>query len=123
MGFIYQITQNQPVSFSFNNNIDTPEFNQMDVLGADWLVEHNYNQTVYADDGRYQIFAGLGLPFEYENLLNTNPYAMVYLGTYNTKNNKISVILYENSTIPKKSYIPLIDVIGNDSQLYDNGGI
>ena len=47
---------------------------------------------------------------------------MVYLGTYNTKNNKISVIQYENSTIPKKLYVPLNDVIGNDSQLYDNGG-
>ena len=46
VGFISQITQNQPSSFSFNNNLNTPEFNQMDVIGADWIVNHQYHKTV-----------------------------------------------------------------------------
>ncbi len=120
-GFIYQVTQDQPTSFSFNKNIDTPEFQQEDVLGADWILYHQYNKTIYADDGRYQIFGGLGLPFNFKDILDVSPNSLIYLGTYNTKNQMIGILIF-NSTIPKKIYTPVNIVTNSKSQLYDNGG-
>jgi uncharacterized membrane protein len=126
-GFVYELANDQPSLITLNNKIDYPIFSDGDIQGAEWLSKNKVNKPVYADIYRALLFDR----FEYGqalkiNIINNRSFdvtknSYIYLGSYNTKNNKIFVNNYQNSTI-KRDYIDFQSLILNRNEIYNNGG-
>lgn len=121
-GFIFQLTENQSNSISLDKNLDYPNFNPMDVVGAQWLVNNkNSSYHTYADYHRWLVISSIDggyttiTPQKTDNITKDS---YIYFGSYNTKNKKVFTMDNDNSTV----YSDLDVFIKGKDKLYDNGG-
>lgn len=116
-GLSFEITNDIPISYSLNSNVDYPKFNSEDFMSAKWIMGRKNENLVYADDYRtpllfsfdrwnIQSYNSTKLKL---NKLQTNSY--IYLGSFNILNNKMKESDNYSST----------EVIFNLKQIYDNG--
>jgi len=116
-GFVYEITQDNPVYFYLNPEIDGAYFNQQEVIGAKWLF-HNRNKKhlVYADSYRRQLCKSID---NYENITSNvkslDSTSYVYLGTFNLKEKLIYVVKQDT-----QEHIAIEAIIADRGQIYDS---
>jgi uncharacterized membrane protein len=117
IGFIYQVTGDNPTTTSFSiSNVDYAVYTPEDVSGADWLYKNKNNNSIFADYYRSPIFNSISTePINsYENWVYPGSY--LYLGSYNVKSGKI---LVNSSSMYYEDYS---NIMGQDDMIYDNGG-
>lgn len=114
-GFIYQVTGDNPTSFSLSN-VDYTVYDHEEVSGANWLYTNKYNNNIYADGYRIPLFGSITNEQikSYQNWIYPGSY--LYLGSYNIKSGKI---LLNTTSMRYENYS---NIIGQDSEIYDNGG-
>ena len=117
IGFIYEITDDNPSSISLNNEIDYPRFNEQEVLGAKWLFGVKNSNLAYADAYRWMLLGSFNwwtarcLPKNVDGIPD-DPYT--YLGSYN--------IITKSVLVAEEKYINSSDVTSNRNMIYMNGG-
>lgn len=123
-GFIYEITQDEPTSFSISR-VDYPVFSDQDVLCAKWLYDFKNSNITYTDIYRQQLFKSLELNTSMIRTLDPNNDFWIYLdsyifiGKFNTLN---KLVFVSNSSKSSEGYYVNMDgVIDNKSLLYSNG--
>ena len=80
-------------------------------------MHYNTEIPIYADSNRYQVLTSLGLPFS-DYINDMHPSSVLYLGSYNTFNNKIISLNNNNS----EEYAPISNVTYDKNEIYNNGG-
>lgn len=121
-GWIYEVAGDSPTSFSLNNTLDFPKFNDRDIAGCEWLYQANEveesNRSIYADSYRWLLFLGC---FKHDSLhsftksidlISKDSY--LYFSTYNIEKNKI--------LINNLNYLSFDSYISSRNQIYNNGG-
>lgn len=123
-GFIYEITQDEPTSFSISS-VDYPVFSDQDVLCAKWLYDFKNSNITYTDIYRQQLFKSLELNISMIRTLNPNnnfwvyPDSYIFIGKFNTLN---KLVFVSNSSKSSEGYyVDIEGVIDNKSLLYSNG--
>jgi uncharacterized membrane protein len=126
-GFIYQLTNDHPTSNALNRTLDGPVFNNMEIVGAQWLVEHNQSKNVpiFADAYRRLLLTSLIGEIAYfpSNLIKFIPPSegyYTYLGTINVQRNELLLSTY--SAIWVQAYFDATPATNNQSLIYANGG-
>jgi len=132
-GFIYQVTNDHPNAIALNNKLDGVVFNNMEVAGAKWLVQHNktYDTKIYADQFRWPLVRSLryaGVYMFSSNLTafvalsEAHPsYFYMYLGTINVQQNELNG-LTGSGAVKERGYADATQVTSNHSLIYSNGG-
>ena len=121
-GFIYEVNQDEPTSFSLNKNVDYSVFNNPEVLSIKWLHDMKRNELIYADAYRYTLLIGFEqnkiaiLSSSYD--LSKNGY--LFLGDYNIKTGTVFISNKENA-VTTQSYISDNSFILNKNRIYENG--
>ena len=121
-GWIYEITNDYPTSYSLSKTVDSPKFNDRDVAGKDWLnnvnrIERN-NGFIYADYFRHLLFLNSFNDSKIKTFpsdvhyISRNSY--IYLSTYNIEKNEI--------LFPYSSYLIFDPFVSSKNQIYYNGG-
>ena len=124
-GFIYEIANDNSQSISLNNTVDSALFNEMEVTGANWVVNVKDNKKIYADTYRHLIFNGLmndsagSLPDE-DSRMPSNSYT--YLGTLNVLTGTYFYSPRHNEVRLSPQYLNLSTILKDQNQIYDNGG-
>lgn len=128
-GWIYEIAGDSPTSFSLNNKLDFPKFNDRDVAGKEWLyqvsrIEEN-NGYIYADVYRWLLFLSCfdsnNLSMFPENIDHISRNSYIYLSTYNIFKNEILIILQKGAD-SLSEYVNFDLYISSKNQIYNNGG-
>jgi uncharacterized membrane protein len=102
-GLIYEVLNDHPTSAWLNRSVDYPNYNSMEVQGANWLASilnepagtgpspFGRYPYVYADNYRFQVLTSVGLPYAYlQRVGGVAPAGQyVYLGTYNIVHGQI----------------------------------
>lgn len=128
-GWIYEIVGDSPTSFSLNNTLDYPMFNDRDVAGKEWLyqvsrIEENKGY-IYADSYRWLLLLSclgrnnLGTFPESFDQIPENSY--IYISTYNTVKNEI-LIFRQMGTIGFSEYVNFDSYLSSKNKIYNNGG-
>jgi len=130
-GWIYEVLNDSPTSYSLNNNLDSPKFTEKDVIGKDWLYrcypfdENKKNSPlIYADYFRFLLFK---TSFESQIsvvLASNKPQinnSYVYYATYNTVNHKVLIPIESGSNI-NTFYYSTNKFVLVTNKIYDNGG-
>ena len=123
-GFIYEVTQDGPTSFSISN-VDYPVFSDQEVLCAKWLYNFKDSNLTYTDIYRQPIFKSLELDISKVKILDQNgdfwiyPDSYIFLGKFNVVTKQFFVL---NSSKPKEEfYINIDEIIKDKDIIYSNG--
>ncbi len=120
-GVVYEVFHDKPSSMSLSSTMDGPKFNNMELIGAEWLNDHKLDIIVYSDVYRSLLLNGyfINTHTSIQNGTSLVQPSYIFLGTSNIENNQIAV--------PAKGSNPVAYV--NDSNYtnfynksYDNGG-
>lgn len=123
-GWIYEVAGDSPTSYSLNNTVDYPKFNDRDIAGQKWIyqvsgIEKN-NGSIYADRYRYNLFIGSGDKkniFYFSQSIDQIPRnSYLYFSTYNSDKSKILI------DIDKFQYNNFYPYISLKNRIYNNGG-
>lgn len=124
-GFIYEISGDNPTSFSLSN-IDYPVFNDQEVQGLEWLSTNKKPGYVYADAYRIPL---LGRSFtvsdsQYipQNLSKIKKDSYIFLGSYNTKTGTV-LIRNNDMTTKSNAYLDYNSITSTKSPIYTNGNV
>lgn len=121
-GWIYEVTNDKPSSFSFSEK-DYPIFNEREVISAEWL-NNVKTGMIYADDFRWMLPAC----FEWEKTkiipidnvsMEKNSY--LYLGSLNIKDDAI-LISHIKGVSRTREYVNSTDIVGDKNKIYTNSG-
>ncbi|HHV24575.1 MAG TPA: DUF2206 domain-containing protein [Methanosarcina sp.] len=128
-GWIYELVGDSPTSFSLNNTLDYPMFNDRDIAGKEWLyqvsrIEKN-NEYIYADSYRWLLFLSCfgrnNLNTFPENLDQISRGSYLYLSSYNIIKNEI-LIFRQAGVIGFSEYVNFDLYLSSKYQIYNNGG-
>ena len=120
-GVAYELFKDKPTSISLHSSMDGPKFNDMEIIGAQWLSTYKINATVYADNYRHLLLNGFDLGASEIFTNNTKfkiPFYM-FLGTYNIKTDRY-VVLAKGSGAA--IYFDYDDTLLRN-RTYDNGAV
>lgn len=124
IGWIYEIAGDSPTSFSLNNGLDYPKFNDRDVAGKEWLYQVSRikdNGYIYADGFRWLLllscFGRNNLDTFPESFDQISRNSYIYLSTYNICKNEILLIVDHIS-----EYVNYDLYISSKNLIYSNGG-
>ena len=120
-GVAYEVFKDKPTSISLHGSMDGPKFNDMEVIGAQWLSTYKINATVYADNYRHLLLNGFDIGVN-EIFTNNTQFKMpfyMFLGTYNIKTNHY-VVLAKGSGVA--IYFDYDDTLLRN-RTYDNGAV
>jgi uncharacterized membrane protein len=122
-GFVYQVTNDYPTSTALNSALDGPIFNNMELVGAQWLFQHNQTgKTIYADNFRWPLLQSLSDIADFPpNFTYLSGGYYTYLGTFNVQQNELLIINFGVALQPQV-YINATPVTSNQSLIYANGG-
>lgn len=128
-GVVYKsVNEIQPsmTLMALDKSFDYPVFSDAETAGAVWLSNFNNNKTINADRYRILLLAGYNgesvsaiVPHNYKNLI---PDSLIYLGTFNIKNNQMAVLEYQNSSFGTSDTIDIKNLWDNEDIIYDNDG-
>lgn len=128
-GWIYEMMGDSPTSYSLNNTMDCPKFNEQEVIGSHWFYqvypfEKFKTSHIYADYFRFLLLrASFGyiptvLPTEPDNVAD-NSY--IYYSTFNIVNNEVVLPVKSGENIIR-NYFSSDEFIVMKDKIYDNGG-
>lgn len=122
-GFVYEVTQDDPTSFSLSKTVDYSVFNNPEVVSIKWLHTMKRNGSiVYADSYRYTLAQGFE-PFNETKMVSNTIYlpkdTYLFLGTYNLEKKAI-LVSTKNKTVINQEYIDYNSLIFNENKIYDN---
>jgi uncharacterized membrane protein len=131
-GFIYQVTNDHPYSNALNSALDGAFFNKMEIVGAQWLVQHNQTEKkiIFADSFRSLLLGSLNggnkvinFPSNLTYLAHLIPASggYQYLGTLNVQQNQLYVGSGGAAT-PEYAYVNATPATSKQSLIYANGG-
>lgn len=121
-GFIYQIFNDNPASYSLNKNLDGPFFTTNEEYSAQWLIDKKNKKIVIdADAYRWMLLNSIALP-DVKNItskekITKNVY--IFLGKYNIDQNK--VLKTDERGEMALGYYNVAEIISNRDQIFDSG--
>jgi uncharacterized membrane protein len=122
-GFVYEVTQDDPTSFSLSKNVDYSVFDNQEVSSIKWLHLVKGNGLIYGDAYRYMITQGFE-PFNETKMVSNTIYLpkneYLFLGSYNIKKGTI-LVSTKNKTVTKQVYMSYDSLIFNKNKIYDSG--
>jgi uncharacterized membrane protein len=126
-GLVYQLTGDtrDRGSISLDANVDTPRYNNQEFVGAEWLVAVKDNNTIFADQYRWQLFASFywqaAQQFPWD--VNETPKdCYLYLGSQNIMRHSYIVATPPGTALIKSEYVSYDSILTGNDRLYDNGG-
>jgi len=129
-GFIYTLTQAGGYKANaLDNQLDVPEFNHQELVGATWLVNNSGTQDIFGGVSQIVVLSGLA-PGRALYLSDLSPFLQntsagsfyIFLGTYNIEHNEAQVLYHLVVTNFYYYYYPLTPLVSNQSLIYSNGG-
>ena len=123
-GFVYEVAQDDPSSFSLSKNVDYSVFNDQEVLSIKWLHTVKGDGLIYADDYRFVLpssFEPFNKTIEMSDTTVIPKNGYLYLGGYNLEKRSIFVSTDKNGTSTKQIYINYNSWISNKNKIYTNG--
>lgn len=108
------------------NNFDYTVYNSQEVSGAEWLSTYDKNSAYICTDYYKSMLLMKYFGKDSDQLTtfkenqNLSQGSLIYLGTINIKENKVSKMDYSNNPYGKVTYFNLPE--SNFSEIYDNGG-
>lgn len=138
IGFLYNVFNDDSTSISLNKTIDYAIYNQKEIIGAQWITDHNVNGLFITDDYRAPLTGRFQLPAytfseilskyshtkNYKKIIYNKNYENLYLlfGTRNIINNSVLIIEKQGVNIINKEYITLNNLFSLNNKIYDNDG-
>lgn len=130
ISWIYEVAGDSPTSYSLNNTVDSPKFNEQDVTGKEWLYKENNiknnNGLIYADYYRFLLIRS-SFEDKYVEIIpasidkiTKNSY--IYLSTYNIFRNEILVAQRMGASYII-DYVDLGTYMSSKNQIYSSGGV
>lgn len=118
-GFIYEVTNDNPTSFSLSK-IDYPINDYHEIRGMEWLYQVKRDKLVYADAYRLPLALSYGPTDEIQRNYNYTNRSYVFLGKFNIETGNIFISEKIKAT-KNQSYVNYNDIIENKNEIYDNG--
>lgn len=124
-GLVYEfMDKTHPTSIALNTSYDFPKFNQREVTGGNWLLDHSNNDTIYADKNRASVLSSIVSCMEipaYFDLVGKKSY--IFLGTLNIVQNQILTYRMVGANIVMdEGYRSPGEILQGRSKIYDDGG-
>lgn len=127
--WIYEVAGDSSTSFSLNNTVDSPKFNEQEVAGKEWLYNvndiKNNNGSIYADYYRFLLFLS-SFETKYVQIIppsidaiSKNSY--IYFSTYNISKNEI-LVAQQIGVNYLLEYVNLDTYVSSKNQIYNSGG-
>ena len=123
-GWVYEVAKDNPTSTSLNSTIDSPCFNDQEILGAKWLHGVKGDKLVYADAYRWLLLGGFewgicrAFPVDIGQM-SKNSY--IYFGTRNVVNGEVT-LSYKSGVMYGYEYINSSEIVNGRNEIYANGG-
>mgnify|MGYP005837550979 CR=1 FL=1 len=118
-GFVYQITNDGPTSFSLGN-IDYPVTNNQEITSMGWLYQVKNNSLVYADDYRNVLILNFGPVKDIQRDISKINSSYIFLGKFNLETGNI-LTTEKIKASKKQDYVKYDNLIENRNEFYDNG--
>jgi uncharacterized membrane protein len=119
-GWIYEIVGDVPTSQSLNSMMDYPKFNEQEMVSASWIYHMKNEGFILADGYRSLLLHSYGWNLKTNGNIDSN-YSYIYLGTFNSRNNKI-LATYTVGVNKFMGYISLGEFVNKQDKIYSNGG-
>jgi uncharacterized membrane protein len=123
-GLVSQFTADHR-SISLDASIDTPRYSHQEVVGAVWLVAVKNNDTICADQYRWQLFASFywQAAQKFPRDVNETPEGRyLYLGSQNIMRHSYEVAPSPGTVALKFESVSYDSILTGNDRLYDNGG-
>lgn len=123
-GWVYEIANDIPTSFSLDTTIDYPRFNDQEVSGAKWLYSVKNSSLIYADGLRWLLLGSFGwgqvtsFPVKIDKIHKDS---YIYLGKFNVINESV-LVAYKEKAVGMSFYISNSVIINDRDKIYANGG-
>jgi uncharacterized membrane protein len=133
-GFVYEVCNDRPSSFSLSSGVAVPRFNEQEVVAAEWLVARaNSDIPIYADlytkplidgirensyyiKGRYN--ESSSLPFS----LDISGVTYFFLGYQNAWDGEVVLDSPVGGIVADIKNLTLYDALTDCNNIYDSGG-
>ena len=118
-GFMYEIANDDPTSFSLSS-IDYPITNAQEVMSMGWLYHMKNNSLVYADGYRMPLALSYGPVNEIQKNYNKINSSYIFLGKFNIDTGNMLISERIKAT-KNQDYVNYNSIIENKNELYNNG--
>lgn len=131
-GWIYEVMNDSPTSFSLNSTVDYPKFSEQEIAGKDWLYQvlnskeyENTSPKIYADYFRVLLFRNC-LERSISSMLPTDSFKVpvgsyIFFSTHNILKHEV-LLPYNIGVNNIFKYYPSEGFILVKNKIYDNGG-
>ncbi|WP_048190936.1 DUF2206 domain-containing protein [Methanobacterium sp. SMA-27] len=119
-GVVYELLNDKPTSMVLHSSMDGPKFNNIEVVGAEWITEYRVNDNVHADSYRFLLLNSL-IPYAQakSGFYSPNNGSYMFLGTYNLLTGEFGIPAIGYTTL---KYYSVENLTSEGSSIYDNGG-
>ena len=118
-GWIYEITNDAPIWFALNKNVNYTIFHEAEIAGAKWFYAKTNSTIIYADDNNIKLLDSLN--GENVEAITSDGYipgnAFIFLGNYNVKNKILFIVSIRNDTFVEE-YMNSTNITNKVNKIY-----
>ena len=124
-GFVCGVAEGNFHSISLNSTMDSPRFNDQEVLGAKWLYDVKSSNPIYADDYRRLLLGSFEwgqvrtITFDIDQIQDDS---YIYVGSLSIEKKEILLIDRKSARRAKVKYINSSQIVDDRNKIYANGG-